>query len=299
MASIFLTGASGFLGWHFCKLFSKEHTIHGLYFRHLPNDLPGVIWHKLNLLESKELDKVIDTIRPDMILHLAAISKPAFCEQHPTLSHHINVYTSQRLADYAQGKGIPILYTSSDLVFNGTTPPYSEVDFCYPISQYGIQKQMAEECILESCDESYVIRIPLQFGWGPDHTSNFFKSSIQLLQKGETINAFTDEFRSPLQAYTTAKWIEKAVASILDNASIPNVLHIGNKTAVSRFAFMKQVADIYQLDDSLIIPTSQADMNLSPRRPADVSFETQLALQSIDFVPPTIEQQIIQEKEGA
>ena len=177
---ILVTGASGFLGWNFCQAFSKQYDIVGTYFRNQPDDL-AIEWVRINLLETPQIIKLIKKEQPDLVVHLAAISNAAFCEQHPALSHHINVYTTIALAEASKTVGIPMIFASTDLVFNGNSAPYAEDDFCYPLSQYGQQKQMAEETLLGDFDHVFVARFPVLFGAAPVYSHNFFTIVVYLI----------------------------------------------------------------------------------------------------------------------
>ena len=118
------------------------------------------------------------------------------------------------------------------------------------------------------------------------------------LQEGESIQAFTDEYRTALSAYTTAQWIEAILHAILQAEEVPNVIHIGSHESPSRYELMMKVADVFQLEQSLIQPTKQSELNLVPARPANVSLDIGLALHTIDFSPPSIGDQINQLKKG-
>ena len=76
------------------------------------------------------------------------------------------MHASTALAQQAQKMDIPLIFTSTDLVFNGSNPIYTETDFPYPLSQYGKQKNEAEEALLADFDNTIVCRLPLLFGWG-------------------------------------------------------------------------------------------------------------------------------------
>jgi len=294
---ILVTGASGFLGWHFCRLFAEDYTIVGTHFRNQPEDLPAVEWQKINLLESAKIKTYIQEIQPAAVLHFAAISNAAFCEEHPALSHHINVYTTTTLAEVTKAVDIPMLFTSSDLVFNGQSPPYAEDDFTYPISQYGSQKQMAEDILLQEFEHTTVVRLPLLFGIPPHYTNNFFNQSIKKLGHAEDVHAFEDEFRTPLSASEAARWLQRITQYLLDQKLTERLLHIGSDTAVSRYQLLLQTAKIFGLPTETLIPTQQADLDLIPPRPQNVSLENSLAKSSTDFEPSTIEKQIVEQKE--
>lgn len=298
---LLITGASSFLGHALCPLLALQYDLVGTYFRNLP-DQEEVEWIRVNLLETNKIAALVQQHQPAAILHLAAISNTTFCEQHPALSHHINVYTTVALAEAAAALHIPLVYTSTDLVFNGHSAPYTEEDFAYPISQYGQQKQTAEELLLSDFEQTMVLRLPLLFGKGPAYTTNFFQKSLAQLQAGEAVVAFTDEIRSMISTTAASQGIAQALAYALrenpNRAAKEQLFHLGGPQACSRYEFMIEVAQELGVSTSLIEPSLQETAPYAHTRPANVALESQLAQEVLDFSPPSLAtqlQQILQE----
>ena len=292
---LLITGASGFLGHTLCTVLASEYELIGTYFRHLPHQ-EGVKWVCINLLETNKIEELVYDYEPDAILHLAAISNTTFCEQHPALSHHINVYTTVALAEAAAMLQIPLLYTSTDLVFNGHSAPYEEDDFAYPISQYGEQKQMAEELLLTEFERTIVIRLPLLFGKGPAYTNNFYQSSVTQLKAGASVVAFTDEYRSMLHTSVASQGIALALAYALEATPSwehkERLFHLGADQAYSRYDFMIAVAESLGVSKTLITPSLQDQAPRSLIRPANVALDSTLAQKTLGFAPPSLATQL-------
>lgn len=290
---VLLTGASGVVGWNFCKKMSNNYELIGTYFRNQPTDVT-IKWVRINLLEISEVSKLIKDVQPDVVVHLAAIANTKFCEQHPALSHHINVYTTIALAEATKQAGIPMLFSSTDLVFNGNSAPYDEGDFSYPLSQYGQQKAMAEEALLSDFDHVFVARFPLIFGSTPSYTNNFYTQSIAKLKENESISAFVDEYRTMISAETASEWLQRLIDYSLDTTQTKKeyLLHLGGSESWSRYDFFIKVAEKFNLDKALIIPTNQKDLDLIPARPADVSLNSSLANTTLLYKAPTLEEQL-------
>lgn len=288
---LLITGASGFLGHALCPILAPHYDLVGTYFRNLP-DQKTVEWIRINLLETNKIAALVQQQQPAAILHLAAISNTTFCEQHPALSHHINVYTTVALAEAAVQLQIPLLYTSTDLVFNGHSAPYTEEDFAYPISQYGQQKQMAEELLLADFEQTFVLRLPLLFGKAPAYAANFFQKSVAQLQAGEAVVAFTNEIRSMISTRAVSKGIAQAIAYALETSSEEaqkeQLFHLGGPQACSRYEFMELVAQELGVSSSLIEASLQETAPYAHTRPANVALESQLAAQILDFKPPSL-----------
>jgi len=266
------------------------------YYYNKPNCLhPAITWHRLNLLETKEIPALLNKVAPDLIIHAAAIANANFCEEHPALSHHVNVYASIALAEAAAKLDLPILFISTDLVFNGHSGPYAEDDFPYPLSVYGGQKLAVEESFLNDFEKTMVARLPLLFGWGPSYTQPFLKDWVEKLQAGEIVNAFEDEYRTAISAEDAVKGLEKLVTYLLDNAidwsAKKRLFHLGGNDRLSRYELGLLIAKYLSLDETLLLPSLQQESTLKAPRPKDVSLTSELARTWLSFKPSsTIEQ---------
>ena len=78
--------------------------------------------------------------KPDAVIHLAAASDPNYCQTHPEETFKINVTASSNIAGLCSDLKAACVFTSSDQVFDGKSPPYKENDDTNPLNIYGQQK---------------------------------------------------------------------------------------------------------------------------------------------------------------
>lgn len=64
-----------------------------------------------------------ETMQPDVILHLAALSDTGYCQQHPEESQRANVELPVWMAKAARDTGAKLISFSSDQVYAGVTQP--------------------------------------------------------------------------------------------------------------------------------------------------------------------------------
>ncbi len=286
MKRLLVTGASGFLGWHVSQ--AAQHLrweVFGTYWTH-PVSIAGVSIHKVDLCDRVELRSLIDTLKPDAVIHCAAASQPNWCELNPDLSYVINVTASWDLAALCGDRQIPCVFTSSDQVFDGQQGSYSETDPVSPINRYGEQKVAAELGMRSRHADMRICRMPLMFGVAPTAPS-FIQPFLTQLKSGQPLKLFTDEFRTPTSGFTAAKGLLLAV-----DCQQP-LLHLGGEERLSRYAFGITLARVALLPQDLIQPCKQADVSMAAPRPQDVSLDSRLAYK-FGYCPLSIEQELQQ-----
>ncbi len=284
MPKLLVTGASGFLGWNLCKIAQSNWEVHGTYSQH-PIEIPGVNLHQIDLTKIELIHREIDRIAPAGIIHTAAASSPNFCQNHPELSYQINVTASQVLAKICAEAKIPLVFTSTDLVFDGTKPPYRETDPASPINIYGEQKVAAEREILAVNPHANICRMPLMFGVAPSTATSFIQPWIVALQRGESLKLFIDEFRTPVSANTAAEGLLMALKMS------PGTLHLSGTERISRYNFGKLLAKIFGFDVALLSPIRQRDLPMAAPRAADVSLNNDKAI-ALGYQVPSLTEEL-------
>jgi dTDP-4-dehydrorhamnose reductase len=229
------------------------------------------------LTDDQALPKVCQLLRPDAVIHAAAISQPNVCQTQPELSYQVNVVASRLLAEWCAEAEVPLVFTSSEQVFDGLNPPYRETDPVNPVNRYGEQKAEAETAILTCYPRAIVCRLPLLFGVAPTAPS-FIQPFIETLQAGKQLNAFTDEIRTPASGFSVAEGI------LMTLQKTSGLLHLGGIDRISRYDFARLLVKVLGLPETNINPCRQADLPMAAARPPDVSLNSRLAF-SLGYTP--------------
>ncbi len=265
--ALLVTGISGFLGTYMARLLAERGVSYtGTYYLHQPRG-PAMM---MDLTDKEDILRGLGKIKPSAVLHLAAASNPNWCEVHPQEAHFVNVDASVTLASYCNARGIPFIYTSTDLVFDGQNAPYAEDWAPSPICTYGSQKLAAEQGVQLMHPDATIARLPLLYGWG----RNFLTDWAKKLQAGHIVQAFTDEFRSPACAEDVA-----AGMLLLLEKQASGIFHLGGPERMSRFEMALAIACALEVDGRLVLPSRQTEAVLPAPRPSDVSLSSEKAFQ--------------------
>jgi UDP-glucuronate 4-epimerase len=148
MARVLITGASGCIGaWTIRLLLEEGHEPIGVDLGESDHRLRllGVLghfsWRHLDLAQTEDLFSLLEEVRPDAVIHLAALQVP-FCRADPLRCVKVNVQAFQALLEGARRMGFPLVYASSAAVYGPATGnfPFTETQGLSPQSLYGVFK---------------------------------------------------------------------------------------------------------------------------------------------------------------
>jgi dTDP-4-dehydrorhamnose reductase len=284
MRRLLITGASGFLGWNLCAAAREAWRVVGVVCAH-PLEIPGVIGVTCDLTRAADVRALFAEVRPDAVIHAAAAAQPNVCQAKPAETRRINVDAAVTVAGLAAEAKIPCVFTSTDLVFDGTRAPYREEDPVSPVSVYGEQKAAAEAGVRARHPGARVCRMPLMFGDPGPVAQSFLQSWIGALTRQMPLSLFVDEFRTPVSGRTAAAGLLLA----LEQGS--GILHLGGRGRISRYDFGRLLAGLLGADPGLIVPARQSDVSMAAPRPPDVSLDSAAAY-ALGYDPPRLEEEL-------
>jgi len=268
MQRVVITGASGFLGRYMLETAPLTSAILALTHQNNIQATSNTTTVSLDLT-SDSFDPILE-FKPDVIYHLAAMSSPEACETSPQQAEKITVESTERLAKLANKLNCRLIFTSTDLVFDGENAPYNEFSKPSPINVYGRQKVVAEGVVLsEMPDKGVVVRCPLMYGGSVQNRENFTAGIVRKLKTLEPVYLFTDEYRTPAWGQDVATALWKIGAS-----EDRGILHAGGAERLSRYEMGEQICASMNADRSLLIKSLRKDVNSSAARAKDCSIES-------------------------
>jgi len=220
-------------------------------------------------LDLLDVDKFISNAPEfDVIVHCAAESNLANCEERPDFAYEVNTIATKKLAKWSEKQKSRFIYFSTDIVFKGDKGNYIEKDKPDPINVYGKTKLAAENEIFNEHSNAVIARIALCFGKGLEKTQSFIDWLQNNLECGESIFLFSDEIRTPV----LAKYIARAIWD-LGNNKFTGIIHLTGKEKIDRYNFGIQFIKLFpDLNKKYIKKGSLFEASYP--RPVDVSMKS-------------------------
>lgn len=250
---ILLTGGSGQVG----------HAFQGLAAGHV---LVAPSHADLPIEDASACRRVVEQVRPDWIVHPAAMTDVDACERDPAKAHAVNATGAENLAKAAARQGCRMALVSTDYVFDGNRGHYKETDATNPLSHYGRSKLEGERLVLAALPDAVVARTSVVFG---PHKNNFVRWVRRSLRAGTPIKAAADQWVTPTCADDVARQLLALVA-----AGERGIWHTAGAERLSRLEMARRIAAHDGLDDGPIQPVRMADLAWVAARPRDSSLDT-------------------------
>jgi len=233
-----------------------------------------------DLRDATDLARLLDTARPDAVVHAAVLGRADDCEARPDEADRVNAGLPGLVARACRERGIRLVALSTDLVFDGTRPYSTEADPPNPLHVYGRTKRAGEEEVLGAHPEAAVARIALVLGRGHGERATSSESVLRALRAGRRLSLYTDEYRTPIDPESVAD----AVARLLAGRG-SGLFHLGGPERISRYELGRRVARIFGLPDAGIVAARQADHPGPDRRAPDVSLDSGRARRELGWKP--------------
>lgn len=265
MKKILITGASGFVGGRVTE------ALKGSYMLLTPTH------QQMDITSKEAVEKYIQTNKPDVILHLAAISNTGYCEEHPEESYLVNVVSVENLAESAERYNAKLVFFSSDQIYNGNHELglLSEDVRVSPENHYGRHKLLAEERALAICKDCVALRATWMYDSqkpGMKTHNNFVLNFRNSKENGTPMRFATREFRG-------ITWVEEVVSNIPHTFDLPSgVYNFGAENTMNTYETAVEYAKLLKCNpEDLVIadaerfPQHIRNISISMKKACDAS----------------------------
>jgi dTDP-4-dehydrorhamnose reductase len=138
----------------------------------------------------------------------AAVARIEACEADPQASANVYVTQTLALADRLLGRGIPVLFLSTNHVFDGSVPNVSADAPHSPLTEYGRQKSRAETGFFKRMEEGMPVAV-LRLAKVVSPDMPLFCGWREKLEAGQPIRAFSDMAMAPVETAMVCDAIAK------------------------------------------------------------------------------------------
>jgi dTDP-4-dehydrorhamnose reductase len=262
MKKLLITGAGGMLAKDAAEIFTQAGY-----------QVTAAKKSDLDVSDEKSVEEFFAKNTFDFVLHAAAYTKVDDAETNQDLAFLINTQGAKNLAKATKQQDIPIIYISTDYVFNGEKgSPYLPSDTTAPINVYGASKLAGEEFVRSINPKHYIARTSWLFGLGG---KNFVDTMLQMAQKQKEIRVVNDQFGCPTWTYDLAK----ALKNLIEEKRSFGTYHLCNSNFTTWFGLAKKIFEIRSLAVE-VVPVATAEFPRPAKRPGFSAMDNAGALQS-------------------
>lgn len=191
---ILVTGVKGQLGYDVVR----EGESRGL-------EMFGTDVDNMDITDAGQVKQVIEDYKPDAVIHCAAYTAVDAAEDNRELCRKINVDGTRNIAEVCKAMDIPMMYFSTDYIFNGQGENFwKEDDEKQPLNVYGQTKYEGELAVQELIQKHFILRISWVFGV---NGNNFIKTMLRLGKERGAVGVVSDQIGSPTYTYDLAKLV--------------------------------------------------------------------------------------------
>lgn len=223
MNNILVTGSTGQLGSDVVKELLKRG-----YSTLSPNR------SEFNLCSEDSIRNYILNSNCEAIVHCAAYTQVDKAEDEKDLCIKINATATKHIAKCAKILDIPMIYISTDYVFDGTKDgEYTENDETNPINIYGESKLAGEKYVQEILDKYYIVRTSWVFNI---NGKNFIETMLRLSKANNQLSIVNDQIGSP----TYTKDLSRLLVDMLETSKY-GLYHATNEGYCSWYEFANTI----------------------------------------------------------
>jgi dTDP-4-dehydrorhamnose reductase len=215
-------------------------------------DASGADLPEVDITRAESIDAAIDAVRPDVIVHCAAMTDVDGAARDPALAYRINGLGTQNVAQAAARAGAALVYVSTNEVFDGAKrEPYFEFDAPNPINPYGKSKRAGEWFTAHLTSRFYIIRTAWLSAPGG---RNFAHRIQELADEHGQLRVVTDEVANPTFVDDLADAIVKLIS-----AGRFGIYHLTNAGHCSRYEYARKILELSGRGHIPVEPITLAD----------------------------------------
>ena len=248
---ILVTGGKGMLGRTLCAELKE--------FEMIPTDLP-----EGDITAPESFNALLEKIKPDTVIHCAAMTAVDKCETEIDLSYKLNAFGTGVVASACHRLGIRLIAISTDYVFDGSADrPYNEFDSANGGSTvYGKSKFAGEEMVRRHCPDHVICRISWLYGAGGP---SFVHTMLKLADGTRPeLKVVADQIGNP----TSCPAVARQLRNILNRRELTGTFHMTCEGEASWAEFAEEIFRLQKVSQ-IVTPCRTDEFPRPAPRPAN------------------------------
>ncbi|RYP13661.1 hypothetical protein DL765_006791 [Monosporascus sp. GIB2] len=285
-----VTGATGLLGRQVVRAFErKQWAVKGTGY----SRADGSQILKVDLGNASEIEKVLDEVKPQVVVHCAANRFPDKCDADPEGARALNAAATASLASQCAARSVLLVYISTDYVFPGRPgeAPYEADAEPAPTNLYGITKLEGEQAVLAAYDSAgkqglgVVLRVPVLYGDAEVPAESAVNVLLDVVWKAQGLAEGDQKIKMDhwsLRYPTNTEDVGRVCCDIAEKylstpddsrSSLPRILQFSSEDRYTKYEICKALGEIMGLSIAGIEPTGDPGSG-GVQRPYDTHLST-------------------------
>lgn len=260
MTSLLVTGASGLLGRRLLDAeWSGDRVVGTYYSTPIESGHEAV---RLDVRDAEAVERVVERVDPDVVVHSAAATSVEACEDDPELARETNALGTKHVVDAATAVGARVVYPSTAYVFGDDAPVHAEDDEPAPINRYGRSKLDGERYVRSTGSAGTIVRFCVVVSLDRADRPDFGSWVRRQLEAGERVRLIDDQEITP----TVLSDAVDALGYLVGREE-RGVFHVTSPDRMTRYELGREIARRHGLDPDLVEPIPMAEMGWEAPRP--------------------------------
>jgi dTDP-4-dehydrorhamnose reductase len=221
-----------------------------------------------DLSEPERLGTIVNAHAPDGVVIAAAYTKVDAAESDEAMAHAVNAAGPAAIAKATAALSVPIVYVSTDYVFDGTKHGfYDEDDAVNPVNAYGRSKAAGETSVRAANPKHLILRTSWVYS---AYGANFLSAMLKPAKENREVRVVADQEGCPTAASDLADAISKALPAAMSGEGPYGTFHAAGSAGTTRHGFAEAIfAELRArgLRAPKAVPISTAEYPAPARRP--------------------------------
>lgn len=221
----------------------------------------GVDIEEMDITDADACRMVISQADVCGVIHCAAYTAVDAAEDNAELCMKINRDGTENIAAVCEDLDIPMMYISTDYVFDGNgTRPWEPDDERDPLNVYGDSKYRGELAVTDHLKKFFIVRISWVFGI---NGKNFIKTMLRLGKERGAVSVVNDQIGSVTYTYDLARLLVDMMET--DKYGF---YHATNEGIISWYDFAVEIFRQAGMDVA-VTPCTSAEFPARAKRPTN------------------------------